>query len=750
MAEGEPVSEPFDPRRGWPPYAASAVAAWSAIAAGWPLFDDFLPWFGPAMVLGVAVGVPVSLFLRSRRFHQYRVNLVVFGIAGILAAMLATQLADTLAAARSPNPMFMFASARLPAALLLHLFAWVTAFHAFTLVTEGELLLTILPGMSILLVTAVMVGGRAPQVWTLVFGVAAAVLFANDAEHGLIAHVARRHVPGEMRRRSRAALRGVVVFGAALPLILALAWAGPRVDPVRQAFREAQSWTDELLGHWLIRMWTAVRPTEAEVALSVELGGQAATGSREVFRVQTPRFALYRGAAYDRYEQNAWTLDRRDLRLAELSPDGYRLAIRDPGRAAGITSLPMEQTFRVSAGFSAILYAAYEPETVMASVRRLRSYSGSALATASDLGPGSTYTVISRRKEPVDQADRVNAHLGEADRERYLQLPESIPPGGRVRRLAGKITAGTRDPYEKARAISDYLESNYRYLARITPPPPQAEGVEHFLFSTKGAYCDYFASALVVMCRAAGVPARLVTGYRTDDVPERDGWFVARQRNAHSWADAFVDGYGWTELDPSPIAEEKTALQRAGEEMAKANQAIKRALLWPVRWIARVEGAWWKAPIAVACLISLVRGLYIILREKPVGPPLPGAGSEVTVAYLVTAYRQMRRWLEKWGYRKAPGDTAREYAAAVAGIALHGPREAGGALRAVEAIVAAYTAARYAGVAGAAHAQEAAEALAALLAARGTLRKAALRWAQGRPAPGGRGRPAAKQAAGEA
>ena len=716
----DPVSEPFDPRKGWLPYAASAAACWAAIASAWPLLFDFFSWFAPAMMAGVAAGIPVSLFLRSRRFHQYRVNLVVFGIAGVLGAVLATALAEPLAAARSPVTGFIFTSARQPSALFLHLFAWVAMFHAFTLVTEGELLLTILPGMSILVIAAVIVGGWQTGVWIVVFTAAAAVLFANDAVHGLISRIARSRLPEEPARRAQAALRAAVGFGMALPLALGLAWLSPRIDPLRIRFLEYQTWTDARLGPQFYRLITALRPAQVQLLPDVTLGEQAASGTREVFRVRAPFPALYRGAVYHRYEQNRWSLDRGSREDVEASPEGYRFQVRDPGRAAGIDSVAMEQVVRAGTPLTGVLFAAYEPELLVGSVRRVRCYAGATLATSSRLDPGETYSVVSQRKEPVAEADRVEAFLSEEQRARYLQLPESIPQDGRVQGLAREITAGLTDPFDKARAISSYLESNYAYISRIEAPPAGVERVEHFLFASEGAYCDYFASALAVMCRAAGVPARMATGYRTDDVPEADNWYLARERNAHAWVDVFVDGYGWTELDPSPIGEERTPVQRAGETLGRAGDAVKRAATWPFRRLARVPGVWWKLPLALALLLALARGVYEVLREKPLRPPEGAAGAEAVAAYLVAAYRQMRRWLAKWGYPKPPGQTAGEYAVEVT-------RRGGVAAASVEAIVDAYTAARYAGAATAEHAQQAAGALADLLAARRALRRAAPR-----------------------
>src|SRR6185312_13752952 len=93
-------------------------------------------------------------------------------------------------------------------------------------------------------------------------------------------------------------------------------------------------------------------------------------------------------------------------------------------------------------------------------------------------------------------------------RQRYLALP---PVPGRVHNLAVQLTDSANNPYDKAVAVESYLRS-LPYSLSVPEPPPNQDGVDYFLFTTKTGYCDYFASAMAVMMRSEGVPARVVSG----------------------------------------------------------------------------------------------------------------------------------------------------------------------------------------------------------------------------------------------
>lgn len=148
--------------------------------------------------------------------------------------------------------------------------------------------------------------------------------------------------------------------------------------------------------------------------------------------------------------------------------------------------------------------------------------------------------------------------------DRYLQLPDDVP--SRVTGLAEELAGDAETPYEKAIAVRDYLRT-LDYTVDIETPPRGVDAVDHFLFELQEGYCSYFASAMTIMLRACGVPARFVTGYATEQMVDEDAdegtgghqsnqrqaeqrTFVAR--NSHAWCEVFFPDYGWIPFEPTP------------------------------------------------------------------------------------------------------------------------------------------------------------------------------------------------------
>lgn len=131
---------------------------------------------------------------------------------------------------------------------------------------------------------------------------------------------------------------------------------------------------------------------------------------------------------------------------------------------------------------------------------------------------------------------------------RYLQLPVDLPES--IRDLALLLTDEIGTPYDKARAVTTYLRSEITYSNSIPPAPRGRDALEWFLFEWKQGYCNYAATAQVILLRAAGVPARMVVGFAEGDKDER-GNFVVLQRDAHAWPEVYFPDIGWVEFEPT-------------------------------------------------------------------------------------------------------------------------------------------------------------------------------------------------------
>lgn len=130
----------------------------------------------------------------------------------------------------------------------------------------------------------------------------------------------------------------------------------------------------------------------------------------------------------------------------------------------------------------------------------------------------------------------------------YLDLPASLPD--RVWDLAVSLAGGAENPFDAALAIEQYLRG-FEYTLELGPPPAGRDLADYFLFDLQRGYCDYFATAMVVLARAAGLPARLATGYSTGSYdPETDRYIVS-SLNAHSWPELYFPGFGWVPFEPT-------------------------------------------------------------------------------------------------------------------------------------------------------------------------------------------------------
>ena len=150
-------------------------------------------------------------------------------------------------------------------------------------------------------------------------------------------------------------------------------------------------------------------------------------------------------------------------------------------------------------------------------------------------------TISELRAAPADYPDMI--------RGLYLQLPRDLPD--RVQSLARQITAGKTNPYDKAKAIESYLRTNYPYDLNVPAPPPDQDVADYFLFDLKKGYCDYYATAMVVLARASGVPARFVSGYSPGTYDAPHAQYVIRELNAHSWPEVYFAEIGWVEFEPT-------------------------------------------------------------------------------------------------------------------------------------------------------------------------------------------------------
>jgi hypothetical protein len=177
--------------------------------------------------------------------------------------------------------------------------------------------------------------------------------------------------------------------------------------------------------------------------------------------------------------------------------------------------------------------------------------SGDGIRLPDALQPGFTYSVASLRPNFDPQLlRRASTEYPAYITHRYLQLPDNISQ--RTRNLAGRLTTNHNNPYDKVLALNSHLLAEYRYNFFPPPHPPGAEVVDTFLFEDKEGICEQYVTALVVMARSLGIPARLTTGYGAGAYNPITNYYEVRLSDAHSWAEVYFPGYGWVPFDPTP------------------------------------------------------------------------------------------------------------------------------------------------------------------------------------------------------
>ncbi|MBI4611656.1 MAG: DUF3488 domain-containing protein [Candidatus Rokubacteria bacterium] len=253
----------------------------------------------------------------------------------------------------------------------------------------------------------------------------------------------------------------------------------------------------------------------------------------------------WRGVAFDHFDGREWRVSRPDRKPAVRGPDGqFVLAPPHGGRFL------IQEIYLEPIGSDALFAV---PRLLGVSLPAGQLFVDSTESAALSIPNARVRYVAYSELEPDPRRDprAPTGAVPEGIGERYLQLPRLSP---RVAALARDVTRGARDPYEAAVALTEYLRRRFQYtldLKRQSDLPP----LEEFLFVSRAGNCEFFAASLVVLLRTLEIPARVVNGFQLGEWNPYGGYFMVRQRDAHSWVEVHLPGVGWVTLDPSPRAE---------------------------------------------------------------------------------------------------------------------------------------------------------------------------------------------------
>ena len=431
------------------------------------------------------------------------------------------------------------------------------------------------------------------------------------------------------------------------------------------------------------------------------------------FRSQETRPLYWRGVSFDAYNEGRWARSRIAPRTA------WRGAYAGPGVQryhmlyAGDRNPPADQLQqRMRAAVRQEIYLEPINEDVLFGASMPVTYELTdrpgprperPQSTRNDEmrfshGTGIKYVAYSQIDRPDTDAMRAAPATVPPGYEGYAQqVPSELP--ARVAELAHAITRDATTNYDKAAAIEAWLESNLTYTVEMRSPGEQ-EPIDFFLFTRKQGHCEYFASAMTIMLRTVGVPARNVNGFLGGEWNEYDEYLAVRARDAHSWVEVYFEGLGWVTFDPTPSSDagadeedddgltgrmrrfldtvrfqwfqwvieydlrrQMSLFRGVGDSVKSGGTSVKELFTGVRAWLGR------HGPLLGGLLLGGALMLTLLTRwRRRTSRQRIGGGSDPMSAI----YRQAVLSLARRGHDRAPAVTPREHAAELAARAVPG------------------------------------------------------------------------------
>lgn len=388
---------------------------------------------------------------------------------------------------------------------------------------------------------------------------------------------------------SGAVRRAFMRTGAILAVILvALAWRAPAGSDDRDLSRVRELLSGDTITE-LAELWNrlfsslesqGIATADYYGGTELQLSGAIQLGDQPVMIVEVggpPGVRYYwRSTVYDAYDAVSWRW--RHIRTVRAFTDQAGLRFNIGPTVPGARTEARQQ-FTMLIRASNLIHAAPQPVVVGLPVeaeldcvenfeRTCVNENGltdvALIRSRSTLRTGDQYTVTSLVSTATASALR-NAGQGYPDwvLRLYLQGAENVAP--RIHELAAQIIrqAGAATPYDQARAIEFWLRTNIQYSETIPAPPRGSDPIEWFLFEQRQGYCNYYATAMVLMLRSQGIPTRMAAGFAQGTWDAERGAYLVRERDAHTWVEVYFPGYGWVEFEPTadeaPISREDDA-----------------------------------------------------------------------------------------------------------------------------------------------------------------------------------------------
>ena len=284
---------------------------------------------------------------------------------------------------------------------------------------------------------------------------------------------------------------------------------------------------------------------------ALPLQGEISLGGGQVMEVTASETGFLRAQTYDVYTAQGWRVGPTTQITSNTWPALRAItsadeATRQLRRSVSLQVTPSKRTN--------IVVSAGQPLAVNIDTRVVFGPGTNDVASvrpAARLDEGQQYRVDSSVSNASANALRNSARTYPSWTEAYLQLPDTLPD--RVRAKAREVAAGAGNTYDVANQVEQYLRG-IAVDTKISAAPARQDSVDYFLFTARRGYFDYHASAMVVMLRSLGIPARLAVGYtiKAEDRIPQTSVYVVQERNAFAWPEVYFPGLGWIEFNPTP------------------------------------------------------------------------------------------------------------------------------------------------------------------------------------------------------
>ncbi len=294
-----------------------------------------------------------------------------------------------------------------------------------------------------------------------------------------------------------------------------------------------------------------------------QLGGKPNPSENPVMQVSTPKTVYLRGTVYNRYTGHGWqntTGGRRYLWQSRRLADTRAVLFDEMLPSESVqNSLSEAQSVsvRMLSGSASTLFVPQRVRNLNPGGEIVPYFSNSSeIFITRNLQEGDTWEVSAPLYNSTDPGigtlTDICATLEDSRWDAVWNVYTELPPHLEkpVQDLAEEVTSPGNTPFEKAMALQNYLTRNFRYTLDVGEHPENVDFVTSFLLDTKKGYCTYFASAMTVLCRMAGLPARYVEGYLAE--PNESGESLVTGLNAHAWTEVYFKGFGWLTFDATP------------------------------------------------------------------------------------------------------------------------------------------------------------------------------------------------------